>query len=283
MNVHTPFDATLERFRETVRGTGDAVPLARAALLVAQAEYPGLDIEAYERQLREFGERLDARIHPAAQARVQVDEAHRLLFDELGFHGNEEDYGDPRNLYLNDVIDRRTGIPVTLTIIYIEVCRRAGIAAHGIGLPGHVIARIDTREGPLLVDPFHRGRDLSQDECRRLVHAVYGHGTPFREHFLDAVTPRQLIQRLIHNLKAGYLQRGDEERAGHMIDLLLALYPWDLDEVRDRGMLRERTGDYPAALEDLEQYVRYRAGARDIQTVSESVRSLRRHIGASER
>ena len=283
MTARADFAETLQRFRETVAGPIHGVGLARAALLVARAEYEDLDIEAYERQLQDFGERLEARIHPSLEVRAQLQEAHRLLFAELGFHGNEREYSDPRNLLLNDVIDRRTGIPVSLAIVYIEVCRRAGIVVHGVGLPGHVITRVDTPDGPLLIDPFHRGRELSEDECRRLVRAVYGQGTPFREHFLDAVTPRQLIQRLIHNLKAGYLQRGDEQRAERMIELLLALYPWDLDELRDRGMLRERVGDYALALNDLEQYVRYRAGARDIQTVSEAVRSLRRHIGTAER
>jgi regulator of sirC expression with transglutaminase-like and TPR domain len=135
----------------------------------------------------------------------------------------------------------------------------------------------------VLVDPFHQGRELTEDECRQLVRSVFGRRTPFKEHFLDAVTARQLIQRLLHNLKAGYLQHADEERASRVIELLLALFPWDLDELRDRGMLRERVGDLPAALEDLEQYIRYRSTARDIQTVSEAVRSLRRQTGSPER
>jgi regulator of sirC expression with transglutaminase-like and TPR domain len=133
------------------------------------------------------------------------------------------------------------------------------------------------------VDPFHRGRELTEEECRKLVRNVYGRRTPFKEHFLDPITPRQLIQRLLLNLKAGYLQRGDEDRAGRVIELLLAMYPWDLDEVRDRGMLRERVGEYVAALTDLEQYVQFRVGARDLRTVNETVRSLRRQTGAAER
>ena len=278
----TAFDSTLDRFRSAVAGPPDAVPIARAALLIAQAEYPGLDVAAYEEQLTALGERLEARVHPAADVRTQLAEAHRLLFEECGFHGNDDEYGDPRNLYLNDVIDRRAGIPASLATIYVTVCARAGIPARPVGLPGHIIVRIEVppgTDGPLLVDPHHGGRELSGEECRRLVRNVYGRRTAFKEHFLDPITPRQLIQRVIHNLKAGYLQRGDEERAGRMIDLLLAMYPWDLDEVRDRGMLHERIGDPAAALNDLEQYVRYRTDARDIQTVNEAVRSLRRQIG----
>lgn len=279
----TGYRATVDLFREAVTGPMNLVPLARPALLIARTEYPDLDIEAYEERLHDLGSHLEARIHPAADLRSQLAEVHRLLFEEHGFHGNEDEYSDPRNLYLNEVIDRRTGIPVTLAIVYVEVCRAAGIDAKPVGLPGHVIVQVDHADGPVLVDPFHRGRELTEDECRQLVRSVFGRRTPFREHFLEPVTSRQLIQRLLHNLKAGYLQRADEERAGRVIELLLAMFPWDLDELRDRGMLRERVGDYSAALEDLEQYVRYRAGARDIQTVSEAVRSLRRQTGTHDR
>jgi regulator of sirC expression with transglutaminase-like and TPR domain len=275
--------ATLEEFRRSVSGPVNLVPLARPALLIARTEYPDLDVAAYEERLHDLGARLEARIHPAADVRSQLAEAHRLLFEECGFHGNEDQYSDPRNLYLNEVLERCTGIPVTLAIVYVEVCRAAGMDARPVGLPGHVIARVESPEGPVLVDPFHQGRELTEDECRQLVRSVFGRRTPFKEHFLDALTSRQLIQRLLHNLKAGYLQHADEERASRVIELLLALFPWDLDEVRDRGMLRERVGDLPAALEDLEQYVRYRSNARDIQTVSEAVRSLRRQTGAPER
>ncbi len=279
----TTFSATLEQFRHSVAGPVNLVPLARPALLIARTEYAELDVDAYEERLHELGAHLEARIHPAADLRSQLAEAHRLLFDEYGFRGNEDEYSDPRNLYLNEVIDRRGGIPVTLAIVYVEVCRAAGIDARAVGLPGHVIVRVESPEGPVLVDPFHRGRELTDEECRQLVRSVFGRRTPFREHFLEPVTSRQLIQRLLHNLKAGYLQQADEERASRVIELLLAMFPWDLDEMRDRGMLRERIGDYKAALADLEQYIQYRAGARDIQTVNDAVRSLRRQTGSPER
>jgi regulator of sirC expression with transglutaminase-like and TPR domain len=272
------FEDTLERFRLTAQAPADEVPLARLSLLVAQAEYLDLDIASYERRLMALGQQLEARIHPSADTRTQLAEAHKLLFDECGFTGNEDEYGDPRNLYLSDVIDRTVGIPASLAIVYVTICQRAGIRALPVGLPGHVIVRVEGPEGSVFVDPFARGRELTEEECRQLVRNVYGRRTPWREYFLDPVTPRQLVQRVLHNLKAGYLQRGDEERAGRTIELLLAMYPWDLDEVRDRGMLRERVGEYSSALEDLEQYVRYRVGARDLQTVNEAVRSLRRHI-----
>jgi regulator of sirC expression with transglutaminase-like and TPR domain len=275
----TSFEDTLDRFRAAAEGAPESVPLARLALLVAQVEYPELDVLAYERRLVALSQSLEVRIHPAADTRTQLAELHKLVFDECAFRGNELEYNDPRNLYLNDVIDRQTGIPATLAIIYVAVAQRAGIRALPVGLPGRVVVRIESADGPILIDPFERGRELTEEECQTIVRNVYGRRNRWREHFLDPITPRQLIQRLIHNLKATYLQRGDEERAGRMIELLLAMYPWDLDEIRDRGMLRERIGAYAEALDDLEHYVQYRIGARDIQTVTEAVRSLRRQTG----
>ncbi len=281
----TPLEETLERFRETVAGPPDEVPLARAALLVAQAEYPGIDIDGYERRLQDMSETLTQQLgrqpfRPRARAMMQT--VNQLLFRELGFRGNADHYEDPRNLYMSDVLSERLGVPVTLAIVYAEVCQRAGLDVQPVGLPGHVICRYSPNDptdeaDELLIDVFNGGRILTRHNCQELVRGAFGARVPFKDYYLENLLPRQVIQRLLHNLKAGALQQGDEERAARAIDFLLALYPWDLDEIRDRGMLRERLGELRSALTDLEQYVRYRAGARDIQTVAETVRSLRRH------
>ena len=275
------FPETLERFRSAVGGPAGEVPLGRGALLVAQAEYPALDIDGDERRLQQLAEALAPRLGGASDAPARVRVANDLLFSELGFCGNDEQYDDVRNLFLNDVLERRTGIPVTLAIVYIEVCQRAGLDVRGVGLPSHVVTRLEAPAGePLYIDVFRGGRLLSASDCRRLVRETYGRRIEFGDHFLSAVTARQLLQRLLHNLKVRALQSGDEERAARAIDMLLAMYPWDLDELRDRGVLRERMGDYRAALGDLERYVHYRVGAPDIEKVSEALRSLRRHVGA---
>ncbi|MYD66211.1 MAG: tetratricopeptide repeat protein [Chloroflexi bacterium] len=275
-------DVLAEQFRTTLGEPGQPVGPARAALVVAQGEQPGLDTDLYEAQLRDWGRRLEARVHPAAEPLAQVETANELLFGELGFRGNEEDYAEPRNLLLDQVIERRTGIPITLAIIYVEVCRAAGLDMRGVGMPGHVIVRNVARpdEETLFVDVFRQGALLTVADCEGIVRSIYGSATPFREHFLDPVTPRQLLQRLLHNLKANALRRGDEEQAERAIELLLVLAPWDLDEMRDRGRLRERLGRYAEALTDLETYLEYRPGARDAATIADTVRSLRRHAGA---
>ena len=270
-----------ERFRAAVSGKPDDVPLARAALLAAQAEAPDLDADRYEARLGEWGRTLETRIHPAAPPEAQLEAANGLLFGELGFRGNEEHYADPRNLLLHEVIDRRTGIPVSLAIVAADVCQRAGLDVRPVGLPGHVVTRLDAHGGePLFSDVFHGGARRSVADLQRIVRSIYGRRTPFRDHFLDPLTPRQTLQRLLYNLKGGALRRGDEEQAERAIELLLAMCPWDLEEVRDRGRLRERLGRHAEALADLETYLRHRPDARDAATVAESVRSLRRLSGA---
>lgn len=275
-------DETLERFRATVQGAPDDVPLARAALLIAQAEAPGLDVDAYERRLDDIAETLRHQHARTGEPTPSVETLNRLLFWELQFRGDEHAYTDPRNLLLHEVLTRRIGIPITLAITQVTVAQAVGIDLRMVGLPGHVVTRLEGPDGPRFFDPFRGGAELGIADCQQLVRTIYGRRTPFRDHYLLPITPRQALQRLLHNLKAGALRDGDEERAGHAIELLLTLFPWDLDEVRDRGMWHERAGDYAAALADLETYVRYRGDARDVQTVTDAVRSLRRHTRASE-
>jgi regulator of sirC expression with transglutaminase-like and TPR domain len=286
----TSFEDIVEQFRETVSGPADEVPLARAALVISQAEYPQIDIDAYERRLQDIAATLEQQLNRGdlrSNPRRTVQAVNQLLYRELGFRGNQDHYDDPRNLYLSWVLSERRGIPVSLAIVYSEVCQRAGLDVRPVGLPGHVICRytpegaIDTAD-EILLDIFNFGRLMTRRDCQVMVRNLFGSRVPFKGHYLASLQPRQVLQRLLHNLKAGYLQRGDEERAAKIIDLLIALYPWDLDEIRDRGMLRERLGDVDSALQDLEQYMQYRAGARDIQTVTETVRSLRRHAGGRE-
>ena len=281
----TTFEETLALFREAVSGPAEEVPLARAALVIAQSEYPDLDIDAYERRLQDMADTLAHQLgrDPERQTpHFVVRGINRYLYRELGFLGNSELYDDPKNLYLNEVLSERLGIPVTLAILYAEVCQRVGLDVRPVGLPGHVICRytpagVTDEADAILIDVFNFGRLLTARDCQVLLRNIFGARVPFKEHYLASLSPRQVIQRLLHNLKAGYLQRGDEDRAARVIDLLITMFPWDLDEIRDRGMLRERLGEVDSALRDLEEYVRFRAGARDIQTVTEAVRSLRRH------
>jgi len=285
----TTIEAIRDQLAQVTAGPSDEVPIARAALLIAQSEYPELDIDLYERRLQSISERLEAELQEIGDTRSprQIPLAvNRLLYRELGFRGNDVAYEDPRNLYLNYVLDERTGIPVTMALVYSEICQRAGIDVRPVGLPGHVICRFqpswsEDEMDSVLLDVFNAGRILSERDCQVLVKNTFGSTQQFHEHYLATLTPRQLLQRILHNLKVAYVRRGDEDRAARMIELKLTMFPWDLDEIRDRGMLRERLGDYEHAVEDLEHYVSFRPGARDIEMVRETLRSLRLHAAAA--
>ena len=273
------FANLLERFRVAVAGDKNNVPLAHAALLIAEAETPGLNLDRYDAQLDEWGRTLEKRLYPAAEPQGLLEVVNSMLFEELGFRGNQDEYSDPRNLLLNEVMDRRVGIPVSLAIIATDICQRAGVGLRAVGLPGHVVIRLDVEgKEPLFSDVFHGGAQRSIEDLQQIMRSIYGRQTPFKEYFLDPLTSRQILQRLLHNLKGGALRRGDEEQAERAIELLLIMFPWDLDEIRDRGRLRERSGNYAAALADLEIYVQFRPDARDTATVAEAAESLRRHI-----
>src|SRR5438445_11102873 len=150
-----------------------SVDLAEASLLIAGEEYPGLDPAPYLGRLDELGAHLRRRAGDAG-ADALVPELNRLLFEEEGFRGNTVDYYDPRNSFLNDVLDRRTGIPISLSTVYMAVGRRAGVPVQGVGLPGHFVVRVTTAGGEALVDPFHDGAVLTLEDCQERLDRIYG-------------------------------------------------------------------------------------------------------------
>jgi regulator of sirC expression with transglutaminase-like and TPR domain len=210
------------------------VDLAEAALLVAEGEYPGLDIRRYLRALDALGQGAQAAISRAqAMGRFtegredegRLQETVVWLYGEAGFQGNEEDYYDPRNSYLNEVIDRRTGIPITLAIVLVEVCRRAGIEAAGVSFPGHFLVRTETRRGTVIIDPFS-GRMLGQPEVKALYSRATGgaeRDPPARA--LEPATKSQILYRLLNNLRGIYASRDDRERLVGVLEHMLVLSP----------------------------------------------------------
>ena len=290
------FQEACAAFRALTDGPPDDVPLARGALLIALAEQPGLDVGAYEQRIARIGEearrRLAATVGDPLPARAAP--LHELLFDELGFHGDEQRSGSVAGLLLSGVLDERRGMPVTLALLYAEVGRRAGLPTDVVGLPGHVIARLGAPPPPgaepeggqegagdagatTLVDVFAGGRLLSAADCRTMVRSIYGGRTSASPHMLAAITARQVLQRMILTLKALAAEEGDDERRGRALELQLALFPWDLDGIRERGLLRERSERYAEAIPDLESYVRHRPAAPDAHAVAEALRTARAH------
>ena len=201
--------------------------LAQAALVPAEPEYPGLDIAHYLEALDALGEKarqcLDGPEHASDPPLRRIT---RLLHDQLGFAGNERDYYDPRNSFLNEVLDRKTGIPITLATVVIEVARRAGVVAHGVCFPGHFLLRTPGPSGPLFLDPFD-GRLAGLDELRAIYLRATGETRDPDPRLLEPAPKRQILARMLHNLRAIYTTRGDRERLVGVLERLHLLSPSD--------------------------------------------------------
>lgn len=268
---------------------------APGALLIASVEYPSLDAGRYLARLDAIGDEALAAVNTDAGVEgplhARVDAINRCLYGALGFRGNGERYGDVRNSCLNHVIDRRTGIPITLAIIYMDVARRAGLRVEGINFPGHFLVRVWDGAEPepgagLVVDAFNDGAILTEQDCRALL-ARHDEKVPFRLELLGRASRRQVFVRMLVNLKRLYVQNRSFPQAHAVTDALLALSPASLAELRDRGLLSYHLHDYAAALRDLEKYLQLLTltdkgdEAREETTqVWDHVKSLRRKVAS---
>lgn len=263
--------------RNLIRLSAQEPPdLARAALAIAREEYPELDEERYLRKLDELAAQTRAGLPSGASVERRVGRLSSFLFHELGFAGNRADYHDPRNSFLNEVLDRRTGIPITLSLVYLEVGRRCGLDVHGVGFPGHFLCKVMLQgEGELVVDPFHRGQLLGIDELRRRYRAAVGEAVPFDPRVLRPARPREILVRMLQNLKTVYQRRGDAPRALSAVDRMLLLAPDNLRGLRDRAELCEELGGAAAAAAALERVLELEPSAVDTGELRARVRKLR--------
>jgi regulator of sirC expression with transglutaminase-like and TPR domain len=264
--------AALEPFTQLLAGGDERIELARACLLIAEDAYPGLDVEGYVNEVARLALRLRGRLSRTAGAEEKVVELNRFLFDELGYTGNSEEYYDPRNSYLNEVIDRRTGIPITLSVLYMELGRKIGLPLEGVSFPGHFLVRVRMRGGMLVLDPFAGGEPQTEDELRARLERVIPRdvtgGVPVRdlplEQFLEPATNRQILARLLRNLKGIYRQAEMPERMLDVLNRALVVSPDSTSDLRDRGVVYEQLQAYRAALRDLTDYVAREPDAADI-------------------
>jgi regulator of sirC expression with transglutaminase-like and TPR domain len=245
-----------ERFRAAVERPDDEIDLPYVALLIAEAAYPGLDIRYYLRELARLSAEAP-RIDLSAPPRQQIAVLSRYYTVDLGFRGNTGAYDDPRNSYLNDVLDRRTGIPITLTLVYNEIGRRLGLPLAGIGLPGHFLSGYvpaGARMPVLLIDVFNGGVILDDRGVAALLERAFGRPVAVEPQFLQPVGARAILYRMLNNLKRIYVQAGDLHRALEIVEQMVIVQPNSLRDVRDRGVLRGRLGYYAEALADLRLY-----------------------------
>ncbi len=247
-------DADFEAFAAAVSGRDTDVDLFGAAMLIASLGGP-TDAHDCARQLDLIAEAVRAASDETADPGVLAQAIDHELFTVRGFHGNEGEYSDPANSYLDQVLKRRTGLPITLSLVYMEVAERVGLRCEGVGFPGHVIVRCGEPEAPIYVDPFHQGVRLDTAELlARLRGQPLGGASP--ESFLSAITRRQFLQRMLRNLHIVFRERRDLERWRDTVELSLRLEPWNAALTGERGMLNYRLGAFSAALDDLDRYVR---------------------------
>jgi len=271
--------------------------LAQAALVIARVEYPRLDPEPYLAMLDAMGEAARRSIERHTEGTGSttptacVQALNKYLFDELGFAGNRKQYEDPRNSCLNEVLERRTGIPITMSVVYMEVARRAGLRVDGVNFPGHFLVRCcegKPRIGAgLIIDPFHGGALLTEHDCRMLLQRHVGDEVAFSKSLLATATRPQVISRMLLNLKRLYVHMRSFPQARDVTEMLLALTPSSLSELRDRGLLAYHLNDFTAALRDLQAYLKLASMTEldddtreEQEQIWEHVKTLRRRVAA---
>ena len=260
---------THRSFRQAVQCLDDEIDLGRTALAIADAEYPGLDIESYVARIDRLAAAVQDRSGDEADAYRLIAALNYTLFSVEGFRGNQDDYYDPKNSFLNEVMERKQGIPITLSVLYMEVARRVGLDLCGVGFPGHFLVRYVGKEGEIVIDPFHQGEVRSIQELKDMLDEMYRGRITFQPEFLSPVSKKQILRRMLNNLKGIYLDQGDLIKGLSVVDRLVILEPDSAEEIRDRGLLYLKLECFSQALEDLEAYLRLAPNADDAAEIRE--------------
>jgi regulator of sirC expression with transglutaminase-like and TPR domain len=240
--------------------------------------YPDLDVASYIARLDDIAATIRKRIASDAFAEQKVLALNYHLFNELHFVGNAADYYDPRNSYLNEVLERRTGIPLTLSIVYLEVGRRLGLNLKGVSFPGHFLVKLLVKRGQLVLDPFIGGEAQSETDLRQRLAQVMPAGeaaTAPLDRYLEPASSRQVIARLLRNLKTIYMQAQQLEQALAVMHRMVLVVPESAEELRDRGLLHQRLECFRPALSDLQNYLRRRPQAPDAADIHAKVVELK--------
>lgn len=269
------FSLARQFFHREVQQPDEQIDLERAALYLAQEDYPEMDVEEYLNALDKMAADVKERSPNESYPLKIIQAINRYLYDDLGFVGNTADYYDPRNSFLNEVLDRRTGIPITLSLVYLAIAKRVGLPMVGINMPGHFLIRPVIEEAEICVDPFHYGEILFPQDCQERLAQVYRHPVDLKPAFLEAVSVRQYLARMLTNLKVVYSNRGELEKTLAAIDRLLLLFPNAPMELRDRGIVYYHLDRLTDAEQDLAAYLAFDPTAADasaIQTLLQAIR-----------
>lgn len=273
--LSTPQRSARHRLADELARSEAELDLGRAALLIAKEEYPQLSVDLYLARLDQVAEEVQDRLANETAPLVVMDELIQTLYRRRKFAGNRAAYYDPRNSFLNDVLDRGVGIPLTLGIVLMEIGWRLGLPLEGVNFPGHFLVRYAGTEVRLLIDPFDDGKIRFEDEAQQILDQAYGGMVSMRDDFLRATTKRDMLVRLLTNLKGIYTKIGDDRRALAVVERLLMISPTAPMESRSRGLLLARLGRHEEAARQLEAYLRVMPSADDRRDVQEMVNQLR--------
>lgn len=283
-NFHVVIGANsdiIQAFAALVRSEieDERIDLLRSALTFARIEDLHLDIEHYVRHVDELAVRVAEKIQDPDDPPQIIAALNEVLFREEMFRGNTVDYYSPRNSFLHDVLDRRLGIPITLAVVYMEVARRVSFQLFGVGMPGHFLLKhYDVDGHSILIDAFERGSIVTEDDCRQKLDNIYSGQVALQPEFLLPVTRRQMLTRMLNNLRSIYLSQRDFRRAVQVVDLILVIYPRSPEDMKQRAVLRYNLNDYRGALSDFEEYIKMSPDASDAEEIRQTALSLRRSM-----
>ncbi len=269
--MNRPPEEWLAEFRRAVELPEPEINLAYAALLIATDEYPDLNIPEWMRYLDGLALRAQREVADAETPTEKLTRLSHFLFHHLGFSGNRDDYYDPRNSYLNDVLERQLGLPITLAVVYIEIAQRLEMPVFGVGLPGHFVCKWQEADAEIFVDPFNGGVIVDLDDLRARVRDTYRADAELDREWLAPVGPRYILVRLLNNLKGVFVEQENYRRALMATEKLLALMPTATEELREAGVLAYQAKQYRRAAEFLQNYALGFPNARD----AEPIRALR--------
>lgn len=264
-----------QNFYQEINQSEENIDLAKAALYIAQEEYPHLDIEEYlnaiDTMANEIREKLPAQRYPL---RI-INSINQYLYEDLGFQGNSKDYYNPKNSFLNDVIEQRTGIPITLSLIYLEIAKRLDFPMVGIGMPGHFLIRPNFDDVGIFVNAFNSGETLFEQDCEELLSRIYQQPVKMQDKFLNKVSNLQFLARILTNLKHIYLEQYQLTKALATVERILLLFPNAAIQIRDQGLIKLELKQWENACQDLEFYLAMVPDAEDAPMIRELLGKIR--------
>ena len=235
-------------------------------------EYPDLDIEKYIEKISKMGMSLKESVSDVKNPTYLISMLNEHLFENLGYSGDDDDYYNPKNNFLNEVIDKKTGLPITISILYAEIAKFIGLDLKIVGFPSHILVKHNEE---MILDPFYDGRLLDIDDLQEILDTNYGGEIEFKPEFLDEITSEQILLRLTRNLKNSYVQSFVYDKALRCVNMVLAIEPESPEDIRDKGILEERLLNYDNALKYLNKYLEMNPNAEDVDFILELIRSIK--------